>query len=401
MEVTRKQMDIAPTLTLKDIYGPQLVFNPRVSFEGIGWIPKDTILDDFRTGALLPIAGDMPFVCNDRTVTEEALNLLKTAGISPAPNQLVYDGKNSFYGLLESLSSGQQKKVLNQPLPDSEVPPEKYWIDKEVFSYLNNKANMGEIVPKEHLPKRMVVSPDELVTVREKWTLPFVMKAGTDLPNGGGFDVVLCHTEEDFKRASELLKDSQSIVIEEFIENKKNYCLQFAKTCDGQILYLGAGEQIISVSGRYKGNWISAEDSPPKSAINLGRTIMEKACQLGYKGIAGFDILITEDNRVLCIDLNFRLNGSTPALLLKDSIFSRHNNQDMMFKSWKIDRPWDEFHDICKSLVEDGSLIPLAIYHPETSGDSENKPFINGILIGNSKEEILQKEQYLTEHGWK
>ncbi|WP_059172116.1 ATP-grasp domain-containing protein [Bacillus sp. FJAT-27445] len=393
-------MTIEPSVTLRDIFGPQLVFNPRVSFEGVGWIPTDSILDDFRTGALLPIAGEMPLVCNDRTVTDDALEILKTAGITPAENLLVYDSEESFYSLLDSLNNSPLKKVMNQPLPDAEVPEENYWIDKEVFSYLNNKANLGELVPRENRPKRIVVSPSEAVTVKKEWGFPFVMKAGTDLPNGGGFDVFFCHTDEEFHEGLELLKDSQSIVFEELVDIRKNYCIQFAKMHDGKLIYLGAGEQITTESGQYKGNWISDAEGPPEKAIALGKTIMEKACGLGYRGVAGFDILLTEDGRVLCIDLNFRLNGSTPALLLKDSIFSSRQTRDMMFKTWKIDSGWDDFRSVCTSLIKDGSLIPLAIYHPEDGADQEMRPIINGILLGSSREDILEKESLLAEKGW-
>ena len=45
---------------------------------------------------------------------------------------------------------------------------------------------------------------------------------------------------------------------------------------------------------------------------------MKKAISLGYWGIAGIDIVIGEDNRVLVIDLNFRQNSSTGAVLLKE-----------------------------------------------------------------------------------
>ncbi|WP_053368147.1 ATP-grasp domain-containing protein [Bacillus sp. FJAT-27245] len=393
-------MKIEPSMTLQDIFGPELVFNPRVSFQGLGWIPTNENMDDFRTGALLPIAGDMPLVCNDRTVTDETLALFEKAGITPASNLLVYDSEESFYSLLDKLNSGRQKKVMNQPVPDSEVPEENYWIDKDVFSYLNNKANLGELVPREHRPKRTVVSPSEAVSVKAEWNYPFVMKAGTDLPNAGGHDVFFCHTDEDFAKGLESLKESESIVIEELVDIKKNYCIQFAKTHDGKTIYLGAGEQITTDTGEYKGNWIPNAEGPPDEAIALGESIMEKACELGYKGVAGFDILLTEDGRVLCIDLNFRLNGSTPALLLKDSIFRSQNTQDMMYKTWKIDGEWEEFLSVCKNMIESGSLIPLAIYHPEEEAGSGMQPFINGLLLGDSRKDILKKEQYLADNGW-
>ncbi|WP_409272090.1 hypothetical protein V1499_20325 [Neobacillus sp. SCS-31] len=393
-------MKIEPSMTLRDIFGPELVFNPRVSFQGLGWVPSNENMDDFRTGALLPIAGDMPLVCNGRTVTDETLGLFEKAGITPASNLLVYDSEESFYSLVDELNSGPLKKVMNHPVPESEVPEENYWIDKDVFSYLNNKANLGELVPLAHRPIRIVVTPSEARSVKDEWGLPFVMKAGTDLPNGGGHDVFFCHTDEDFAEGLKSLEDSESIVIEEIVDIRKNYCIQFAKTHDGRIIYLGAGEQITTDSGEYKGNWISNAEGPPDVAIALGKSIMEKACRLGYKGVAGFDILLSEDGRVLCIDLNFRLNGSTPALLLKDSIFERHNMEDMMYKTWKIDSEWDEFLSVCKNMIESGALIPLAIYHPDDEGDQGSQPFINGILIGHSRDDILKKEQYLAEKGW-
>ncbi|WP_316572584.1 ATP-grasp domain-containing protein [Neobacillus sp. YIM B06451] len=393
-------MKIEPSMTLQDIFGPELVFNPRVSFQGLGWVPSNENMDDFRTGALLPIAGDMPLVCNRRTVTDETLGLFEKAGITPASNLLVYDSEESFYSLVDELNSRPLKKVMNHPVPESEVPEGNYWIDKNVFSYLNNKANLGELVPLEHRPKRFVATPSEASSIKEEWGLPFVMKAGTDLPNGGGHDVFFCYTDEDFAEALESLEDSESIVIEEIVDIRKNYCIQFAKTHDGKIIYLGAGEQITTDSGEYKGNWISNAEGPPDEAIALGKSIMEKACELGYKGVAGFDILLSEEGRVLCIDLNFRLNGSTPALLLKDSIFESYQTQDMMYKTWKIDSEWNDFLSVCKNMIESRTLIPLAIYHPDVEGNPGTQPFINGILIGDSRDDILKKEQYLAECGW-
>ena len=393
-------MEITPSLTLKEIYGPQLVFNPRVSYSGLGWIPKDSVFDDFRTGALLSIAGDMPFVCNERTITGEALGLMEKAGITPAENLLTYECKESYYSLLDSLKTSSKKQVINHAFPDSEIPEDHYWIDQSVFSYLNNKANLQEIVPKENLPRRTVFHPDETAEIRKEWDLPFVMKAATDLPNGGGHDVVLCREERDFEEACELLKDCESIVIEELVDDRKNFCLQFAKTLDGQIHYLGAGEQIVSSEGNYEGNWITADGGPPEKAIQAGRAIMEKACQLGYKGVAGFDMLVTDDGRIVCIDLNFRLNGSTPALLLKDSIFDRRGSRQMMFRSWRINNSWDQFQADCQSMIENGTLIPVSVYHPEDPSGKKTNPFISGIMLGDSKEDIEEKENFLGKRGW-
>ncbi|BCU82109.1 hypothetical protein JIR001_18920 [Polycladomyces abyssicola] len=41
---------------------------------------------------------------------------------------------------------------------------------------------------------------------------------------------------------------------------------------------------------------------------------------LGYVGVAGFDIVITQEGDCYVLDLNFRLNGSSVVLLLRDRI---------------------------------------------------------------------------------
>lgn len=47
---------ITPIVTLHDIFGQNLILNPRPSFANYGWHPKDPLLMDFLTGLLLTVA---------------------------------------------------------------------------------------------------------------------------------------------------------------------------------------------------------------------------------------------------------------------------------------------------------------------------------------------------------
>ena len=58
----------------------------------------------------------------------------------------------------------------------------------------------------------------------------------------------------------------------------------------------------------------------PEKVIQAGREIMQNGVNLGFIGVAGFDLLLDENDNVFAIDLNFRQNGSTSMLLLQDEL---------------------------------------------------------------------------------
>ena len=47
-------------------------------------------------------------------------------------------------------------------------------------------------------------------------------------------------------------------------------------------------------------------NSVPQEVIDAERKIMEFGVKKGFKGIAGFDLIVTNDGKIKAIDLNFR-----------------------------------------------------------------------------------------------
>ena len=43
---------------------------------------------------------------------------------------------------------------------------------------------------------------------------------------------------------------------------------------------------------------------------------VRRGAAMGYRGIAGVDLAFTPEGRIYALDLNFRLNGCTAAILL-------------------------------------------------------------------------------------
>lgn len=384
---------LLPAMSLSDIFGKDFILNPRASFSDYGWLPKNPAKLDFLTGAPLTISGDMPVICSSSTETEEILNLLKKVNLEVAPLRYVYHTEREYRDILDKIARENKKMVVNHPHPITEIHPKEYWINPQLVGFLNNKANLEKLVPLEKILKRIVTHPSNMKKAIEGLKkLPVVVKAASDEPNGGGDDVIICYNQADIDKAADFFQSSSAVVIEEFVEISKNYNVQFARTINGEIVYIGASEQITSPGGIYLGNWVGKDHEPPEDLIKLGYVIMKSACSLGFIGVGGFDIIITNDNKVFAIDLNFRLNGSTAALLLKESIFKAHNASILLFKNWDSYLNWDKFYVVCQKAIDELNLIPLAFNKPIDSYKPNTACYISGIIFGNSKEDVLHKE---------
>lgn len=97
-----------------------------------------------------------------------------------------------------------------------------------------------------------------------------------------------------------------------------NYCVQYAYSDELGLQYLGTAEQLTDRYGFYKGNQ-NVKDVP-QNVIDAGREIMELGVEQGFFGVAGFDLLLDDQDEVYAIDLNFRQNGSTSMLLLEPEL---------------------------------------------------------------------------------
>lgn len=119
---------------------------------------------------------------------------------------------------------------------------------------------------------------------------------------------------------------------------------------------------------------------------------MKKAISLGYWGIAGIDIVIGEDNRVLVIDLNFRQNSSTGAVLLQESIMKSFNVNTLKLRTFKTNINYNKLEKYIRYLIKLKKLVPLSIYKPIKA--THDHPIIfSCILVSNSKKEIIETEQ--------
>lgn len=266
-----------------------------------------------------------------------------------------------------------------------------YALDKTLFVALNNKARIPEWTNGKFLPKRKVVKIEQFENEIKNWEFPFVIKPGDDLPTAGGYGVMICYHDADLQKAITRIKEAtaetNSLIIEQKIEEKANYCVQFAYSESLGIQYLGAATQLTDKYGFYNGN--ENTTNVPEHVIEAGRQIMENGVNQGFFGVAGFDLLVDEDDNVYAIDLNFRQNGSTSMLLLANELNSGYQK----FYSYHSKGDNIHFFNTILKYVKEGCLYPLSYYDGDWYGEDKVKSRFGCIWHGDSKETVLENER--------
>ena len=109
------------------------------------------------------------------------------------------------------------------------------------------------------------------------------------------------------------------LIVEEYLDLVENWCVHFCVEAIGAPRLLGATEQLISATGAYGGSRVGGTVLPP-AAAELCQAVAERARELGFIGYCGVDTGLTSSGEVKVFDLNFRINASTPPLLVLNAI---------------------------------------------------------------------------------
>jgi len=336
------------------------------------------------------ILGSLPAIVSAGVVTQAVKGLLERAGVEFTSPVETFANRAEY---LEILSRAQERSVILQHVHDaSEIDPAACWIDPGLLSFLNNKANLGELVPAEAVPERVLVAPRELG--RFETDLPFYVKATTDESTGGCLDVCRCETRADLDRAIALVSGCALAVVEREIDMERNLCVNYAIFPDGNVEYVGVAEQIVE-AGRQTGNWIGVEGLPSE-VIELGRRIMEKGSRLGYRGFAAFDMAITREGRPVVFDLNFRINASTAPLLLMPAVEASRGEPLALSSMVASSRGLEAIIEAVKPAIDDGSFVPMFAMDPVAAGHPPDTPArLAYLYVGPDRDAILEANRKL------
>lgn len=390
---------VATDVTLHDLCGKGKIYSPRVSADTARWIHNQPHLADAVTGNQITIVGETPILCSAGTATQKTIRLFKDIGHRLPDRIYTYSDEADRIGQMRRFAN-EGKKIIHIHAQSKDIlPAEAYWINPDLVSFLCNKANLLKVVPAHYAPSRAVCERERLLeTANTKIGLPLILKVATELSSGSGNGIYRCETREELFEANNRLTDCDTVVLEELLDIKKNYCLNFTIDECGKVNFLGATEQIIDKL-IYVGNWLDSSITPPATAIEAGIEIMEKAFDLGYKGFSAIDVAEVADGSFRIYDLNFRCAGSTTPLILYHRFAEAMSGRCAMFRSYRYVHSFDELLSLAYQEVQRGDILPFNIFDPLPAGYYNKEPRLFALLFGTSRDAIKEKEGRLAAKG--
>lgn len=391
--------DLNPALKFSSLYGDGLIFVSRPSPNASRWLPQGDIASDMLTAGLLTVIGNMTTLCASSVSTPYCLGLLKEVGFN-LPNEIIrFSNREEYLSLIKKFCSESQKLVTQHVHTEEEITPECCWINPRVLSFVNNKANLSKLTPADKTPTREIVSLRDISKLDSNWRLPAVIKAVTDQSTGAGADVRICFNSKQLEQAISFFKDCSCIIVEEFMQIVRNLCLNFRITKEGCIKYLGFAEQVSDENGIYQGNWIDISAECPREAIDICTEIAQAGFGKGYFGIVGIDIAVLANEEIKVFDLNFRANGSTPAVLYAQSIYERYQKPVMRFRRLISIHGFIKMIKTVEWAIKEGLFLPLACFDPQAGNYQKEQPRILGLILGNTRQDVFNIERILAKKG--
>src|SRR5690242_17277364 len=152
----------APRVTLSDLWPGDAVIVQRTADDSLDWLPQDPVWRERSSLSPLPLAGNLPIICHEAGVTSGARQLLRACGFELSPGIIPYRDIRHMEALVaEQVRLGRRIGIF-YTTRTLLAPVERYVIDPALLAWLNDKANLGELLPPGTFPERTLVPTPDL-----------------------------------------------------------------------------------------------------------------------------------------------------------------------------------------------------------------------------------------------
>jgi hypothetical protein len=377
---------IRPSSTFQEIYGKGYVYNPKLYAHDYQHFAGNLQSLEALTARELCLVGDFPIVCHAATVTDQALSLLRKAGLKIPSIRYTYQTDEEYIQLLNKLGEQNNRLIFQYPHPNDAVSPNLSWIDPEIQIYLCDKRSIPELVPPKNVPKRRIMSLEQII--KEKPELPIILKTGDGRATSGGYGVLIIEEEKQLHEVDETFGDLTEIIVEEAIQYDENISVHYVVNKQGEINFLGKSAQIVNNEGCFRGSWISVDiDDKIAEIVETGYEVMKKVAEKGYVGVAGFDVLIRGENYYF-IDLNIRFNASTCGLFLYDDIQKKYQKETMRLCNLEWKNDFDQLIPVVEKYMSKDQFVPLSFLDADYLPGENRVSKVIGLVIGHTAQEV-------------
>lgn len=369
------------------VFGPDAVLTARLPLSDTGANTADPHLCDAYTGPIMAIADQTPVICSAGVASPCGLDLLGAAGVPVSREIRTYRTAEDFRRLVGDVIGNGERLLCQHVHDEDEVPVEACMVAPSLLRYLNNKANLPAIVGADGAPRRSSISPGDVAAlgVDESW----VLKVCSDDSSGGGYGVYVHQAGSAIARPS-FVQPGAELIVEEYLDLVENWCVHFCVEAIGAPRLIGATEQLISDTGAYGGSRVGGTVLPP-AAAELCQAVVERARELGFIGYCGVDTGLTSSGEVKVFDLNFRINASTPPLLVLNAIAASRGASWTGRGRWQTYRHSGSLPDLVtrlEAVYPDRALVPIASYDPAFAANGSGPSLLSALLLGDDEQDL-------------
>ena len=302
---------------------------------------------------------------------------------------------------LDDLSQNSRFDKVITLFPFDSLKPEKHAVDPDIHYRLLSKVALAELGVQCPSYSSYNLHEVRLEDIQLSEQFPYLIKTSHGLSGEGTY---IIRSTSDLNYCLEELRkylDIQlldTIIASEFVKNAvENYCVQFYINKAGNITLIGTTSQLVTEEGNYLGGLIHYRETDMSKFFEMIAAIGQYAHQQGYFGFIGFDVLEDKDGQLYTIDANFRVNGSTPMCLQRNTLLQMGKEVAKYSTDYRMDGTLDSILTTLKPELERKDFLILSALEKVKYGKIYTE--IYGIVAGETIEEIQHIEQKLKDKG--
>ncbi|HEY9743670.1 MAG TPA: ATP-grasp domain-containing protein [Coleofasciculaceae cyanobacterium] len=302
---------------------------------------------------------------------------------------------------LDDLSQSSRFDKVITLFPFDNLKPEKHAVDPDTHYRLLSKATLADSGVQCPKYKSYNLHEVNLEDIQLPEQFPYLIKTSHGLSGEGTYIIrsasELNYCLEEVRKYLDI-KLLDTIIVSEFVKDAvQNHCVQFYVNKAGEITLIGTTGQLVTEEGNYLGGLIHYRETDMSKFFEMIAAIGQYAHQQGYFGFIGFDVLEDKDGQFYMIDANFRVNGSTPLCLQRNTLLGLGKEVAKYSSDYHMDGTFESILMTLKPELERKDFMILSALEKVKYGKIYTE--IYGIVTGETLEEMQHIEQNLQEKG--
>jgi hypothetical protein len=380
---------LVPSIPPESLYPAGSVYMARTDLRQTRMLGFTALQLDTVTSMFPGLLNACTTIRHEAGAGPEVLAMYRQAGMEVTEDTRTYRTQLEAEAIADQLIAEGRRLFGPYPLSAGRFPDNAQLVSPDLYQFLNAKGNLEKLVTSGHLAQRTVLTHEELARFEPPG--PLFLKSSGGTATGWGYAVHHCPDRASFETARAWFMEHRdgisSVIAEEVVELSICWCAGIAVNEAGTIC-LGGAEQLFSAPAKQSGSIIDPDRAMPEAARSLATAIGENARVLGFRGIAGLDIGLASDGRLIVFDPNFRFNSSTPQVLFHDSAAKRAGLPVSLSFHGAFSGTFKELSTRLEAPIRDGWLVPTRVFNAEKHTLAHGKHLVTGFLLAKDRESV-------------